>query len=90
MKICSAMKKAGIRFPTSQRGIDFCIDECPYDYCIVTETPKGRPRDYSVRALAKKALVQKLYSTGELTPTEIAIKTGISIHSVRRYLGKKP
>ena len=35
-KMCPAMKESGIKKPTSQEGVNFCLN-CPYDCCVCYE-----------------------------------------------------
>lgn len=35
LKRCAAMVEAGVADPTTQDGIDFCTEKCPYEDCIV-------------------------------------------------------
>ena len=40
--VCEAMLAHGISDPTSQRAIDYCTSECPYQLrCLATEPAKG-------------------------------------------------
>ena len=34
---CAAMIDAGVYDPESKDGIDFCVNFCPYEYCVVME-----------------------------------------------------
>ena len=82
-RVCDAMKDAGITEPNSQEGIDFCVDQCPYDHCVLYE--KGRPKLTSLKHLSVEAQVKMLDADG-LTIDEIARQTGVSYRTVIRIL----
>ena len=33
--VCNAMTNEGITDPDSKEGINFCVNSCPYQFCIV-------------------------------------------------------
>lgn len=84
-KRCLAMVEAGIYDPESQKGIDFCVNYCPYDRCVVFE--------YDGRSLSKLkmdiriATAKKMEANG--SSVEDIVKTlKMSIRTVQRYLKK--
>lgn len=82
---CLAMIEAGIYDPESQKGIDFCVDYCPYDICVVFEYDgRGRSSD---RKRFRIATAKKMYAIG-VSAEDIAKELLISVRSIHRYLEK--
>lgn len=86
---CPAMIKAGIEDANSQDGIDFCVNHCPYPYCIMFEVPLGTSKTTNkiTKRLVNKALAWRLYSIG-LPIQTIADIVGKSKATVGVYLGE--
>ena len=84
-KRCLAMVDAGIYDPESQKGIDFCINYCPYDRCVVFE--------YDGRSLSKRkkadriAFAKKMEASGS-SVEDIVKMLKKSVRTVQRYLEK--
>ena len=66
-KRCEAMADEGIYDPESKEGIDFCINFCPYDYCVAMEHSKTKAqlRKEKNVDLAKKLRKHKV-SVGDI------------------------
>lgn len=76
------MIRAGIYDPESKEGIDFCLNYCPYDCCVVFEREEAK-RARKAREIANfcKALRARWVSVDD-----IALITGKSRGQVMRYL----
>ena len=81
-KRCPAMIEAGIKDPDSQEGIDFCVNECPYDKCIVFELGRSTSK---LRRKLRAALAKEMQTQG-YTAVEIASEVRVSVRTVQRYL----
>jgi len=81
---CKAMIDEGIYDPESQEGIDFCVNYCPYEYCVVVE---NRLSDKQIRKRENTILARELRKH-RVSVDDIALVLGISARSVRRYLKK--
>jgi len=81
-KRCQAMVNAGIENPESQEGIDFCVNSCPYDYCVVFENISG----YSATRLRNVKVSKALRKLG-VSKEDIAKKLGRTVRTIERYLG---
>lgn len=76
------MIEAGIEYPDSQEGIEFCLD-CPYpNGCIVFDSIL---KPNVIKRLRNQAKANKLQAEG-LTVDDIAERLGKSIRTVERYL----
>ena len=76
------MIEAGIEDPDSQEGIDFCVNECPYDKCIVFELGRSTSK---LRRKLRAALAKEMQTQG-YTAGEIALKIGVLVRTIKRYL----
>ena len=75
--ICPAMRKAGIKDPQSQEGIDFCVNDCPFPDCLVTGGySKKHERDERIRQMFYNGMKVK----------EIAQNIGVHERTVQRAL----
>jgi hypothetical protein len=81
--MCDAMREAGVTSASSQAGIDFCTDECPYPLCKIADTARGRPTSDSYKALTKKQAIIAMNNNG-IGMMDIALTLGISIRTVER------
>ena len=81
---CKAMIDAKIEQPDSKAGIDFCVNQCPYSYCVPLEYKQTAPQLewHKRRDLARKLRKHKV-SVGD-----IALILGVSTRAVGRYLKK--
>jgi len=80
------MAEAGITDPNSQEGIDFCVNHCPYDRCVVME---GKIRTPSkARKAERDARIISLYHKG-WSPREIAKGMRLSERTAQRVLSQK-
>ena len=79
---CPEMIIAGINDPDSQAGIDFCIESCPYDYCVMLETIKKSLR------YAESIRIEKGVRVRGVSLDDIALVLRKSKGSVRGYLKK--
>ena len=81
---CKAMIDAKIADPTSKAGIDFCVNHCPYSYCV--------PLEYKLTAkqLAgkKQANFARRLRKHKVSVADIALILGVSVRAVGRYLKK--
>lgn len=75
------MIDAGVENPDSKAGIDFCVNECPYSYCVVFERTHGSSRRADARAAFAKALKEHGVSVDD-----IALILRASRKTVRSYL----
>ncbi|KKL69753.1 hypothetical protein LCGC14_2111800 [marine sediment metagenome] len=81
-KRCEAMVAASITDPVSQDGIDFCTKSCPYEYCVVLESPvTGKQIHYREKARLARELRKQRVSI-----TDIAVRLNLSERNVRRYV----
>ena len=81
---CKAMIDAGIYDPESKDGIDFCVNFCPYEYCVVL--------DYKVTACqlkrrGKANFARDLKGHG-VSVDDIALILDVQLRTVMRYLKK--
>lgn len=76
------MIEAGIGDPTSQEGIEFCTERCPYEACIVFESKR-----VNVKREWRIGRAKELESDG-VSIEDIAVSLGISKRTVERYLEK--
>lgn len=76
------MIEAGIKDPDSQEGIDFCVNQCPYDKCIAFELGRGISK---LRRELRKAMAKEMQTKG-YTAGETALKIGVSVRTIQRYL----
>lgn len=83
-KRCQAMIDAGVYDPESHEGINFCVNFCPYECCIVFENPETLRQ---LRARNKATLVKELYTKG-ISVVDIALILGTSYRTVQRFLKK--
>jgi len=79
---CPAMIQAKVKDPNSQEGIDFCVNQCPYDVCIVFELGRGTSK---LSRDLRKAVTKEMQIKG-YTAVEIAEKIGVSVRTIQRYL----
>ena len=84
---CLAMIEAGIDDANSQEGIDFCVNRCPYDNCVIFEERRGRGRSREIdsRRRDRIAKAREMAARG-VSIEEIAIALGVSSRTARRYL----
>ncbi len=81
-RCCAAMMAVGIDDPNKQDGIDFCTKSCPYEYCVVLESPvTGKQIHYREKARLARELRKQRMSI-----TDIAVKLNLSERNVRRYV----
>jgi transposase-like protein len=78
------MIEAGITNPIGQKGIDFCTQSCPYDYCVVVETPLSTKRAQH----RLKVQLSQMYRKKRVSVADIALILGVDERTVRRYLKK--
>lgn len=81
---CTAMIKAEIADPNSKDGIDFCVNHCPYSFCVPLEYKQTVPqlKWHKRRDLARKLRKHKV------SVADIALILGVSVRAVGRYLKK--
>jgi len=85
--LCKALIDAGVTNQTSKAGIDFCINSCPYPYCVVDE--KGpRTRVTTTRRKRKERRARRMFSKGK-SMIEIAAVLGVGVRTIRRYVRGK-
>jgi len=78
---CAAMIAEGIYDPESKDGIDFCVDRCPYDYCVVME--------YKAAATATregKADMARRLRAHRVSVDDIVLILGVAQRTVHRWL----
>ena len=81
-KRCSAMMVAGITDPEKQTGIDFCVNSCPYDSCVIMENVvTDTKRSYKERVRVATELRRRRVSVDD-----IALILSVKERDVRRYL----
>ena len=71
---CQAMKDTEIENPESKEGIDFCVNSCPYEYCVVFES-KGNTKHSQTLEAIRLAKALRAH--------------GVSIKDIALILGKK-
>ena len=78
---CQAMIDAGIKDPMRQEGIDFCVQSCPYEYCIVLEkrTTSAQLKKIEDTETARSLRVHKV------SINDIALILNIKRSKVRDY-----
>ncbi len=81
-KICQAMTDSGIADPESPEGIDFCLTDCPYSYCVPMESREVRAANLRKERISR---VKSLRAAG-FTVEEIAIFVEASERTVRTLL----
>lgn len=83
---CKAMIEAEIENPESQKGINFCVNQCPYDECIavIPRLSSVEARGESAPHLRKRKAVE-LYSQG-YSKRKIAKALGVTFRTVNTYL----
>lgn len=83
-KRCEAMIAEDIYDPESKEGIDFCVEQCPYSYCIVMEGKK------SIRQLRteKNAYIVKRLRKYKVSLDDIALILHTNRQTVQRWLKK--
>jgi len=79
---CKAMVDAGIEFPDSYEGKQFCVNSCPYKYCVVFENSKESRKD----KIDKKAEIVKRFVDDGYSIGEIAELLNIGIKTVKRRI----
>jgi len=83
-ELCDAMKEASITDPESQRGIDFCIEKCPFDHCVVMEPVTSQ---VSIKRIENIRRAKEMHRK-KMTVKAIAKELGVSIGTVFIYLKK--
>ena len=80
---CEAMRIAGVDDPESQEGIDFCVNQCPYnDDCIaMTPVVEGMYVTTVLRANTAKELMRR-----GMSHEDIAKTMGVTTKTVYRLL----
>jgi len=78
------MVEAGVYDPESQKGIDFCVDYCPYDRCVFEYDGRGRS---SSRRNDRVATTKRMEAEG-YSAEDIANELNVSIRTVQMYLEK--
>lgn len=76
------MKEAGIDSPESQRGINFCVNSCPYDHCVVAEPLMD---NRTKKRLVIKKAARELRRSG-MTQEEISEALSVPRSTIERYL----
>lgn len=85
LRRCQAMVEAKIDSPTSKDGINFCVGECPYPYCVVVEE---LVRDNMRRVAALRRIVIEL-RRNKVSIEDIALILHISLRTTKRYIKSK-
>lgn len=78
---CPAMVEAGVYDPESKEGIDFCVNYCPYENCVIFENALVS------KSQKRKRIAQGLRKHG-VSVDDIVLILGVSRYSVMRYLRK--
>ena len=84
--LCQAMIDAGITDPESRDGIDFCVNNCPYEKgCILfdKETSPSIPLARVIKTTFAKRLSEHGVST-----RDIALIMRCDKRTIQRYLAK--
>ena len=74
------MINTGIENAESQEGIDFCVNSCPYNYCIVFEEHRKRADKF------RNIIVAKALRKLGLSVDDIAEKLKKSTRTINKYL----
>jgi hypothetical protein len=82
---CTAMIEADIKNPISQKGIDFCVEKCPYDCCVVVEIG----REKKVIEHKRKISLSVSLRSRRVTVKDIALIIGEKEITIRRYLKQR-
>ena len=84
-KRCEAMVEAGVYDPEKREGIDFCVNHCPYTFCVVMENDetiaqrkKRRNSDLAIRLRVHRVTIE-----------DIALILHASSRNVHRWLKDK-
>ena len=82
-KPCPAQKRARITIPSSQAGISFCTEKCPYpdEGIMFKEKSSLRTR----RKIADQRRARRLRELG-YSPKSIAATMGKSLTTIQRWL----
>lgn len=83
-RCCEAMTEKGVTDPESQSGIDFCTQECPYDFCVVFESDA-----VNINKAKGRRKIAMILRSHKMELDDIALVLGININTVRRYFKKK-
>ena len=73
------MEKAGIKDPQSQKGIDFCTNDCPFPDCLVTGGSSY------IKKHEQYERIRQMFYNG-MKVKEIAEKIGVHERTVQRSL----
>ena len=79
-KRCTAILHAGVTDTSSQQGIEFCTESCPYNYCVIFEHQEHSYKKEERRTVARELKKHKV-SKGD-----IALILDVRISTVERYL----
>ena len=72
----------GVYDPENQAGIDFCINYCPYDRCILFEDGRKLSSSRRDKRVMRAA---ELYNEG-YSIEDISKELKVSVRSIQRYL----
>ena len=78
------MVNEGIADPDSQKGIDFCVEHCPYNCCVVYEGTVTSKKNISIER-SRQANILHRY---RVSLRDIALVVGVTEEQVRKYLKK--
>ena len=83
-RLCDAMKEKGITDPNAQEGIDFCVNSCPHEYCIVMEKPGKTKQNKS----AERANIARRLRKYGVSVEDISLMLRVHKDTIYRYLRK--
>ena len=80
---CQAMIDAGIENPESKEGIDFCVEQCPYEAgCVLFDKAK-----LPTKTEIKRNFAKRLHAHG-VSDTDIRLIIHCSGRTLKGYLAK--
>ena len=84
-KRCPAMITHGIENPENQEGISFCVEQCPYDFCVVFEKEKNP----QLTMMQNKVRISIELRKHRVSIEDIALILNTSARTIHRYLKKR-
>jgi len=83
-KRCQALIDAGIINPESKEGIKFCVNKCPYEFCVVMEQAKVANR---MKLKGMEDFAKACYRAG-VSQEDIGLILGRGKYTIRKYISE--